>query len=203
MLNSLEQKINRLMDVLGKIAGFMLIMLVLIMAYNVIGRYAFRNSSIGLEELSWHLYAAIFLLGIPFAMRSESHVRVDLLYENFSARTQAIIDLIGSIVFLLPFCLVVIWTGFEFTAAAYQLGTQPDSVSSFFTQLVGPGIGERSQDPGGLLNRWIIKAVIPLSFFFLLLACIAFFIQRLNTFTNSSSASASDNSAPSSKEGQQ
>lgn len=182
MLKSLEQKLNRLSDYLGYLAATLLILLVIILAYNVIGRYAFSASSLGLEELSWHLYAAIFLLGIPFALKSGSHVRVDLLYDRFSSKTQALIDLVGSVCFLIPTCLVVIWSGWEFTVASYNLGAQPDSISSFFQQLVSTGIGEKSQDPGGLLNRWIIKGVIPLSFLFLLLSSIAFFIQRLNVF---------------------
>ena len=166
----------------GALAAALLILLVLVMSYNVIARYAFSASSIGLEELSWHLYAAIFLLGLSFALKSGSHVRVDLIYENLSSKTKALIDLVGCLFFLLPFCLVVIWTGWQFTFAAYELGAQPDSVSAFFQQLVTTGIGEKSQDPGGLLNRWIIKGLIPLSFFFLLLGGISFFIQRLNTF---------------------
>jgi len=176
------------MDWVGNIAAALLIILVILMAYNVIGRYVFRDSSIGIEELSWHLYAAIFLLGIPFALKSESHVRVDLLYENFAPKTQALIDLVGTAVFLLPFCLVVIWTGSLFTMAAYGLGDLPASFSDFFQQLANAGIGEKSQDPGGLLNRWIIKGVIPLSFFFLLLAAIAFFIKRLNIFVGNAAS---------------
>lgn len=170
------------MDWIGNLASAMLSLLVVMVAYNVISRYAFSASSIGLEEFSWHLYAAMFLLGIPFALRSGSHVRVDLLYENFTPKTQALIDLIGCLIFLLPLCLVIIWSGWNFTVAAYSLGELPDSVSTFFQQLVSTGIGEKSQDPGGLLNRWIIKGVIPLSFVFLLLASIAFFIQKLNQF---------------------
>ena len=196
MLLGLERRLDLLMDLLGKLAAAMLILLVLIMAWNVIGRYAFRSSSLGLEELSWHLYAAIFLLGIPFALRTDSHVRVDLLYENFTPKTQALIDLVGSILLLLPTCLVIIWAGWSFTAASYGLGGLPDSLSTFFTQLVSTGIGERSQDPGGLLNRWIIKGVIPLSFFFLLLASVAFFIRRLNVFLGFSSSLSQPPHAP-------
>ncbi|MBX2847976.1 MAG: TRAP transporter small permease subunit [Acidiferrobacterales bacterium] len=182
MLKTLEHGINRVTDCLGYLAATLLILLVVVMAYNVIGRYAFSASSLGLEELSWHFYTAIFLLGIPFALKTGSHVRVDLLYDRFSRKTQALIDLIGSVFFLIPTCLVVIWSGWEFTASSYNLGAQPDSISSFFQQLFNTGIGEKSQDPGGLLNRWIIKGVIPVSFFFLLLSSVAFFIQRLNVF---------------------
>jgi TRAP-type mannitol/chloroaromatic compound transport system permease small subunit len=181
-LTKFESVVNRITDALGAIAATLLILLVLMVAWNVIARYAFQASSIGLEELSWHFYAAIFLLGIPFALRTDSHVRVDLFYERWSPRTQALVDLIGSIVFLLPFCGVVIWGGWQFTAASYGLGDQPNSVAHFFHMLFNEGIGERSQDPGGLLNRWIIKGVIPLAFTFLLLAAFAFFLRRLNVF---------------------
>lgn len=163
---------------LGMIASGLLILLVLMMSYNVLMRYAFNASSIGLQELTWHAYAAIFLLGIPYALQSGSHVRVDLLYEKMPLRKQQWVDFIGTALFLIPTCLVIIWGGWHFTIAAYQLGPQPDSIASFFNQLVSTGIGERSQDPGGLLNRWIIKGVIPLSFFFLLLAAIASLMEK-------------------------
>jgi len=178
MLLKTEAWINKLTDYLGRLSAVLLILLVLIMFYNVIGRYAFSASSLGLEELSWHIYAAIFLLGLPFALKSGSHVRVDLIYERLSIKTQALIDLIGSIIFLLPTCFVVIWTGWDFTAASYNLGNQPDSIGLFLQQLTSVGIGEKSQDPGGLLNRWIIKGIIPLSFFFLIR--LAFTIIRLS-----------------------
>ncbi|MFT6032725.1 MAG: TRAP-type mannitol/chloroaromatic compound transport system permease small subunit [Arenicella sp.] len=180
--------VSRLVSALGALASALLIMLVALMCYNVIARYAFSASSIGLEELTWHAYAAIFLLGIPYALQSGSHVRVDLLFEKMSLRNQQRVDLVGTALFLIPTCLVIIYTGWQFTSAAYQLGHQPDSVNQFFSQLVSTGIGERSQDPGGLLNRWIIKAVIPLSFLFLLLAAIAAFLEKWIEFRLNPSA---------------
>lgn len=181
MIDTLINKISRLQNLLGALASALLILLVLIMAFNVIARYAFSASSIGLEELSWHLYAAIFLLGIPYAVKSNSHVRVDLFFEKFSPTTQAKIDLVGTLTFLIPTCLIIIWTGWNFTLSAYQLGSQPGSIGDFFTQLVSTGIGEKSQDPGGLLNRWIIKGVIPLSFLCLLLSAISVCLQKWQT----------------------
>lgn len=169
------------MDLLGALASLLLILLVLTMAYNVLMGYAFDDSSIGLSELSWHFYAASFLLGIPYALKSGSHVRVDLLYEHFSPKTRAWIDLIGSLIFLLPTCGIIVWAGWLFTATAYQYGVQPNSVSEFFNQLISNGIGEKSQDPGGLLNRWIIKGVIPFSFLFLLWAGITIILERIQT----------------------
>ena len=161
--------------------------LVLLMTYNVIARDVFSASSLGLEELSWHFYAAIFLLGIPYALRSDSHVRVDLVFEKLSPKTQAIIDLVGTLLFLIPSCLIIAWAGWQFTVSAYQLGHQPESISAFFNQITSTGIGEKSQDPGGLLNRWIIKGVIPLSFCCLLLAGIRVGLEKIVFFQNNSS----------------
>jgi len=186
-MRSFIRVIDRLMVLLGAIASLLLILLVIIMSYNVLARYAFSSSSIGLEELSWHCYAAIFLLGIPYALATGAHVRVDLLFEKFSPKTQCLIDLIGTALFLIPSCLIIIWAGWHFAAAAYQLGVQPSSVSEFFAQLVGTGIGEKSQDPGGLLNRWIIKGVIPFSFLCLLLAAISLFLKRWMAFRDAPS----------------
>ena len=170
--------VNRLIDWLGALASALLIGLVLLMTFNVLARYAFNSSSLGLEELSWHFYSSVFLLGIPYALKHGAHVRVDLLFERFSKRTQLLIDLWGTAIFLIPSCLVIIWAGWHFTAAPYQLGVQPSSASEFFSQLVSNGIGERSQDSGGLLNRWIIKGVIPLSFVFLLLAAVSLLLEK-------------------------
>ena len=196
MANTFIKLTNKLIACLGAIASALLILLVLTMCYNVIARYAFNASSIGLEELTWHAYAAIFLLGIPYALQSGSHVRVDLIFERMSLRNQQRVDLIGTALFLIPTCLVVIWAGWSFTSAAYQLGAQPDSVGAFFSQLVSTGIGEKSQDPGGLLNRWIIKGVIPLSFFFLLLAAIAALMEKLIAFRSGPGSSSSTETDP-------
>lgn len=182
---------KRLVACLGAIASALLILLVLLMSYNVIASFLFSTTTIGLQELTWHAYAAIFLLGIPYALQSGSHVRVDLLFERMSPRNQQLIDLFGTALFLIPTCLVVIWSSWHFTIAAYQLGAQPDSVSTFFNQLVTTGIGEKSQDPGGLLNRWIIKGVIPLSFFFLLLASVSALLEKWIEFKGSKAVESS------------
>lgn len=183
--------IKQFTKLVGSLAACMLVLLVLVISYNVIARYLFSASSLGLEELSWHLYAAIFLLGMPFALQSNAHVRVDLFYDHFTPKTKALIDLVGTVVFLIPTCLIIIWSGWHFTISAYQLGAQPDSVSNFFDQLVSTGIGEKSQDPGGLLNRWVIKGVIPLSFFFLLLSSIVLFFEKIEQFKNHNKGQAS------------
>ncbi len=182
MFIKLENGINRLMDWVGGIATFVLILLVLVIAFNVSNRYFFKMSSVGIgaEELAWHFYSVCFLLGIPYALRTSSHVRVDLIFDGLSAKKKAIIDLAGSCIFLIPFCLIVIWSGWSFFMEAWGLGSRPDTIGGVIKQIVTTGVGEKSQDPGGLLNRWIIKGVIPLSFFLLLLATLSFMIHKIN-----------------------
>lgn len=178
-MSRLINAVHRMTTWLGNIASALLIALVVIMALNILASFAFRTPSIGLDELSWHLYAAIFLLGIPYTLKAGAHVRVDIFYEHFSPKTRALVDVIGTLIFLIPTCVIICWAGWNFTLSAYQLGGQPESVAEFFDKLVSTGIGEKSQDPGGLLNRWIIKGVIPLSFLFLLAAAIAFLFEKI------------------------
>lgn len=193
-LIKLENSINRFIDWIGILAGILLILLVLMVVFNVFNRYWFQLNWVGVagEELAWHFYAASFMFGIPYALRSGSHVRVDLIFENLSTKKQALIDLVGTLIFLLPFCLVVIWGGWIYVIEAWQLGSRPDGLGDLIRQIVQKGVGEKSQDPGGLLNRWLIKAVIPFSFALLLLAALAFTLRKINILLSSNADGATN-----------
>ncbi len=178
MIHKVELIINFVLDSTGKLATLLLIVLVGIISFNVIGRYAFNHSSVGLEELSWHLYSSIFLLGIAYAVRTHSHVRVDLIYESRAGITRAMIDIVGTLLFLLPFTVIMVFYGAVFAMESYSFGTHANSFAGLVEQFFTTGIGERSQDPGGLNNRWVIKSVIPLAFFLTLLSGISLLIDR-------------------------
>ncbi|RMG38113.1 MAG: TRAP transporter small permease subunit, partial [Gammaproteobacteria bacterium] len=130
---------------IGYFSATLLLLLVANVFYDVIMRYLFNDVSIGMQELEWHLYSMIFLFGVAYALQTDGHVRVDILYEKASPRTQAIIDIFGTVVFLWPFCFLVADYGIDFAREAFELG-------------------ERSGDPGGLPYRWIIKSMISISF---------------------------------------
>jgi len=179
MLQKIENLINFILDSTGKIATLLLIVLVGVISYNVIGRYAFNSSSIALEELAWHLYSSVFLLGISYAVRTSSHVRVDLIYDLMKPRTQAYIDIIGTCIFMLPLAALVLFFGSDFAYQSYSFGPHADSISGLIHQFFTSGIGERSQDPGGLNNRWVIKSVIPLAFLLLMLSAVSVLINRV------------------------
>lgn len=161
LLVRLEQMINRFSDLLGKISALLFIAMLFNVFYDVIMRYLFNDVSIGMQELEWHLYATVFLLGVPYTLKAGGHVRVDLIYERRSARTKAIIDMLGTLVFLVPFCGLVGWYGINFAYESWELG-------------------ETSGDPGGLPFRWLIKAVIPFAFFAMVISGIGMFLKSLN-----------------------
>lgn len=118
--------------------------------YDVLMRYLFNDGNIGMQEMEWHLFSAMFMLGLGYTMKEDGHVRIDVLYDHFSQSTKAIVNIFGALVFALPFSLMIIYFGSQYTYDAYLLN-------------------EGSGDPGGLPNRWIIRSVIPVSFGFLVL----------------------------------
>lgn len=161
VLINLERGITRFSNLLGTLSALLFVALLFNVFYDVLMRYVFNDVSIAMQELEWHLYAAIFLLGIPYGIQHGGHVRVDLIYENLSIRGKAWVDLFGCVFFLLPFTLLVAYYGIGFAYESYSLG-------------------ETSGDPGGLAYRWIIKAVIPFAFFSMTISGLGMMIRSIN-----------------------
>lgn len=134
----------------GTAVSWLTSLLVLVVCLNVASRYLLGESRLALQELSWHLFGAIFLMGAGFALKHDRHVRVDVLYAGLSRRTRGWIDLVGTVLFLVPFCVLGIWVSLDFVVNAWS-------------------VGETSPDPGGLPWRWIPKALIPGGLLLLLL----------------------------------
>lgn len=158
-----EKFISTIVNFVGKIISFLLFLMVLNVSYDVMMRYLFHNSSVGMQEMEWHLFAVIFLFGIGISLKDEGHVRVDFLFDRFSKRKRAIVNIFGTFFFLLPFALLIITGSLEFVHDAY------------ITQ-------EISEDPGGLPYRWVIKGMIPLSFIFLSLSAIGYILQNIRIY---------------------
>ncbi len=161
---NLLEKISTSLEVLsewsGRIAAWLVLLLVSVVVYDVLNRVIFRNGSVALQELEWHLFAIIFLVGSAYTLKHNAHVRLELFYQHFSIRTRAWIDLLGTLFFLLPLCLVIISSAWPFIYNAYHFG-------------------EGSPDPGGLPYRFLIKSVIPLGFLLLLLQGVAMIAQKI------------------------
>jgi TRAP-type mannitol/chloroaromatic compound transport system permease small subunit len=126
---------------------------------DVLLRYLFNNSSIALQEMEWHLFSSLFLLGISYTLQNDAHVRVDIFYANLTQKKQALINVIGFVIFILPISLLIIYYGFDYAYNAYE-------------------IGELSGDPGGLTHRFIIKSVIPISFILVIISGVLFALDN-------------------------
>lgn len=163
MLIRLEHIFNRLNRVAGKILSFLLVLMTLNVFYDVIMRYFFHNSSVGMQEMEWHIFSVIILFGVSVALLDEGHVRVDFLYDRYSIKAKARINIIGTLFFLLPLALLIFFGSFDFVYDAWE-------------------IGEISEDPGGLPYRWVIKGMIPLAFGYLVFCSIGYAIKNINLY---------------------
>ncbi len=163
MLDRIEQFYMRINRVAGKILSLVLILMIANVFWDVVLRYFFHNSSVGMQEMEWHLFSVIILCGMSVALLDEAHVRVDFLYERFSVKTKAVINIIGTVCFLLPLALLILFGSLEFVEDAYVMH-------------------EISEDPGGLPYRWLIKGLIPLSFAALIFCSIGYTVKNINLY---------------------
>ncbi len=157
-LNKLAKWIGSLNEGVGRAVSWLTTVLVVLVCFDVITRYLANDTKAWIMELEWHLFALIFLLGAGFAFRHDRHVRVDLFYARFSRRDQALVNLLGGVLFLLPWAFTLIVVSLNYGLDAYR-------------------IGETSPDPGGLPARYLIKLAIPVGLTLLLLQGIANIIE--------------------------
>ncbi|MBB84381.1 MAG: C4-dicarboxylate ABC transporter permease [Deltaproteobacteria bacterium] len=134
-----------LLDQIGNAISWIWLLLIAVIVTAVILRFVFGVGFIQLEELQWHLYAIGFLAGIVGCVVHDRHVRVDVLRERMTPRTQRWVDFYGLLLFQLPLVGLVLWSALPLVA------------DSFAT-------GEKSASAGGLPYRWLLKAFLPLSF---------------------------------------
>ena len=140
--------IDKIIEKVKSLCSWLSFLLVILITIDVFLRYIFNFSSASLYELEWHFFAAIFLLGSSVTLQNDEHVRVDVFYNRLSKKNKEVINLIGNIFFLVPFSLVIFYTSIPFVTDSFV-------------------ILESSPDPGGLPFRFIIKSIIPFSFFLL------------------------------------
>jgi len=155
--------IDGLNEWIGRLAAWLVVVIVLLGAWNAIARYISRYTGLNWSsnaylELQWYLFSVIFLLGGAYTLKRDEHVRVDVWHTRQHPRLQAKVDLAGTLVFLIPFCLFIIW-------------------SSWFPVRNSWMIKEMSPDPGGL-PRYPIKSLIPLAFILLLAQAVSLLIKR-------------------------
>lgn len=163
MLEKIERLIDRFSDYTGWIAGGLMFVMLVNVFYDAIMRYFFRSGSIAMQEMEWHIFSVVFLFGIAYALKEDGHVRVDVFYDRFSPKWKAIVNIAGTLLFLIPLALLIADGSIWYVKEAYEMQ-------------------EISGDPGGLTHRYLIKAVIPLSFVFLIVSACGFVVRNLRIF---------------------
>lgn len=186
MLRGLASAVDRLNEWIGRGTWYMTLAMVLVGAYTavmrflsnlaytkagaegafdrvllLIGETALRLSSNTVIELQWYLFSLVFLLGAAYTLKHDAHVRVDVFYSRLSMRSKAWINIVGTVLFLIPFCVLMCWMSWS-------------TVVDSWVRLEG------SPDPGGL-PRYPLLTVIPVAFLLLMLQGVAILIREITT----------------------
>ncbi|WP_150427211.1 TRAP transporter small permease subunit [Dechloromonas sp. CZR5] len=159
LLLKLSQLIDWISERVGKGAFWLILLMTVISAGNAVVRFVFNYSSNGLLEIQWYLFAAVFLLCSPYTLQKNEHVRIDVLSGKLSPRGLAVIDIIGTLFFLLPMVVLVLYLSIPLVADSYH-------------------ISEMSANAGGLI-RWPVKILLPIGFTLLALQGISELIKRI------------------------
>ncbi len=158
-----SRAVDRLNEFVGRLVRWLVLAATLVSAGNALVRYSLHTSSNAWLELQWYCFGALFLLAAGYTLKHNGHVRIDIIYGRLSPKSQAVIDLLGGVLFLLPACGLIAWLSWPlFTKALFS--------------------GEVSADAGGLV-RWPIMLMLPLGFGLLFLQGIAEVIKRLGVLT--------------------
>ena len=158
---------NGINERVGRVVSWLNVVLVLIVCFNVVSRYFYEEADAWRGELEWHLFALIFLLGAGYSFKHERHVRVDLFYARYSKKDKAWTNLIGGLVFLVPWCILVIIFSWNFAVEAYL-------------------DNEGSSNTGGLKYLWPIKFAISIGIGLLLIQAFSSIAQSILALTSPS-----------------
>ncbi|PEN14301.1 C4-dicarboxylate ABC transporter substrate-binding protein [Longibacter salinarum] len=148
----------------GRVIYYCTLAMIVIGAFNAIARYTDKYTGLGMSsntwlELQWYLFGLVFLLGAAYTLKHDDHVRVDVLYSHLSARGKAWIDLAGTILFLFPFCVLMLYMSIPMVENSWA-------------------VLEQSPDPGGL-PRYPIRTIIPIAFALVLIQGVSMVIKQV------------------------
>jgi TRAP-type mannitol/chloroaromatic compound transport system permease small subunit len=155
----ISKGIDRLNETLGRALTWLVLVMVLVSSGNAVSRYLLNMSSNAFLELQWYLFAMVFLLCAGYTLLHNEHIRIDVVTSRFSAQTRAWIDVFGTVCFLLPVSLFIMWLSWPIFMNAWVSG-------------------EVSSNAGGLI-RWPARLMIPVGFFLLSLQGLSELIKRI------------------------
>ena len=159
ILLSFSTLIDAMNEKIGLICNWLVLLACIVSAGNAMVRYAYDKSSNAWLEAQWYMFAVIVMFGAAYTLRKNEHVRVDIFYMTLSRRGQLWVDILGTLVFLIPTCTILAWLSWPFFIQSFN-------------------VLEHSSNAGGLL-RWPIKLVVPLGFALVALQGISELIKRV------------------------
>lgn len=162
LLQKFINLVNTINENVGRAAAWLTTILVVLVCGRVLGRVIFDSEPVWLPELEWHLFAMIFLLGAGYTLKHDKHVRVDLFYAKFSKKDQALVNLVGGLLFLIPWCFLIMFVSYDYALGSFK-------------------ILEGSPNPNGLPFRFIIKFTITVGASLLLLQALAMVADSILT----------------------
>ena len=168
---SIIKTIESIIRWIGENSSYINVILVMIICIDVFMRYILNTTQTWVIELEWHLFALIFLLGASYTLQEDQHVRVDLFYADRSIKSKAWINLLGTLLFLVPWCLILVNSSFNYATNSWMMN-------------------EGSPNPGGLPAIYIIKYCMTFGFVLLLLQGIAVIYRSVQTIFSSNTKSA-------------
>lgn len=160
-MEKISSFLSQINERVGQATAWLTGILMMLVCFNVAARYLFNNSAAWRTELEWHLFALIFLLGAGYALKHDKHVRVDLFYANFSAKKKALVNFLGTLIFLIPWCGLIIYASSKYAHNSWLMN-------------------EGSPD-NGLPARYVIKFAIAVGMGLLLLQAISLLLSSLST----------------------
>ena len=146
--------IDSINEHIGKAISWLTLIMVLVMFGIVVMRYVFNEGSIAVQESVMYMHALVFMLGAAFTLKRDGHVRVDIFYNKMSKRSKSLVNLIGNLLLLLPVCIFIFWSSWDYVTEAWR-------------------IKESSREAGGLPWIYLLKTSILIMAALLILQAIA------------------------------
>ena len=159
-LLKMSRFLEKIVHFFGKLGSWLALPLIFIIIFDIITRRFFVLGSTKLQEMEWHLHTSLFLLVLGYAYLKDAHVRIEIVREKYSLIIKTILEILGIIIFLIPYTLLVIYFGIDFVKRSFGM----NEVSSALT---------------GLSHRWIIKSFIPIGMLLLFLAGTSLLLKNL------------------------
>lgn len=159
-------RLDSFAETTGRLTAWLALLLVMVMFSVVVLRYLFEFGSIALQESTLYLHASLFMLGGAYTLKLDGQVRVDIFYRSMSERAKALVNLLGTLLLLLPVCGFMVWISWDYVATAWALR-------------------EGSPEAGGLPLVYLLKTLIPLGALLLIIQGVSLMLHSLATLIES------------------